>query len=146
MPEERAPYTQREAKLIFEWINKFHPKALQWRREQLGPVITHDEARLMKMLRRWCDAIFFEDDTVYIVEAAWAPDPGKVSQLELYKQLFPKTPKFVEWKDKPVKLIFLTTKLDVEVRDLCKERDIEYVVWLPDWGKEEWKKMIERGY
>ena len=146
MAEERKEHVMRESKLIFEWINKFHPNSLQWRRVQLGPVIEHEEARLMGVLRRWADAVFLAKDVVYIVEAAWAPDPGKVSQLELYKQLFPKTQKFSAWKDKEIKLIFLTTKIDKEVKDLCEEHGIEFVLYAPAWVKEQWEEMIKRGY
>lgn len=120
---------------MYEWVKKFHPTALQWRRPRIGPIPRPEEAKWYKMVRRYPDIVFYEKGIVYIVEAKVRADPAAIAQLELYIKLFPDTPEFVEFKDKPIKLIFLTSCDDLYLRKLCKEKNIEYVFYQPEWIK-----------
>ena len=83
---------------------------------------------------RWCDAIFIEDGFVNIVEAKLRPDLGTIGQLEGYKELFPVTPEFDQYKDWPIKMILLSPVLDLGVAQICTKKGITYEVWKPeDW-------------
>ena len=122
---------QSEAKLINRWLAEFHRTSLQWTRVRLGQVANKDEAKLYSVILRWCDAIFIEDGVVHIIEGKLRPDLGSIGQLEGYKELFYITPEFSQYWKWPVKLILLTTYLDLNIAELCKKKDINYIVWYP---------------
>lgn len=142
MPEVRKRHFPAEGKMVYEWVTKFHPFSLQWRRVRLGPLPKADKPMYYTQLRRFVDLLFYESGVVYLVEAKVRPDPGGISQLELYKELFPDTPEFSMYKDQPLKLIYLTTITDKVVEKMCNDRDIEYILFCPDWMKEYLNKRI----
>lgn len=144
MAVQRKRHFPAESKLVFEWTTKIHPYALQWRRVRVGPIPGDGDAKYYSPLRRYADLIFYEGGIVHLVEAKVRPDPGGISQLELYKQLFPKTPEYVQFKDQPIKLIYLTTFHDPEVKQMCEDREIEYVVYCPDWMKKYQEERLFR--
>lgn len=124
---------QGEAKLVNEWLRVNHPKALQWKRVRLGPLPKKEFSQLFKVAQRWADAIYFEDDVIHIVEAKMRPTATAIGQLELYRQLFPDTPEFSQFRGKDIKLIFITTAEDVPIKRLAEEKGIEYVVFAPEF-------------
>ena len=140
MAKTLKPYTPNESNLVYEWVKKFYPNSLQWRRVRLGPLPLQKDSAMYGILRRWADLIFKDKGIIYIVEAKMKPEPGAIGQLKLYNELFPKTPEFSEFKDLPRKLIFLTTVKDLELKKITIRDDIEYVVYQPDWVKEYWLK------
>ena len=123
---------QKESVLLVKWLAKFHRTDLQWRRVRLGQVATKEEAKYYKVILRWADAVFIKDGEVYIVEAKLRPDLGVIGQLEGYKKLFPTTPEFLTYKNWPVKMILLSPFLDLNIAELCKDKDIIYEVWEPE--------------
>lgn len=143
-PDIGKSYVPREGRLVVEWVQAFHPSALQWRKVRLGPLPNVREKAIYSVLRRYADLIFIEDRTVFIVEAKIRPEPGALGQLDLYAQLFPKTPEFSEFSTYPIKTILLTTTLDKEVKKLAAEYGTEYVVFAPDWAKEYVQSIILR--
>jgi len=48
------------------------------------------------------------------------------------------------FKDKPIKLIFLTTVRDAETEALCKEKGIIYEVFRPPWIVEYWHELLAK--
>lgn len=141
MPET---YVRRESHLVNDWLREFHPTSLQWRRVRLGPIPGTETPEFYGILRRWADIILYEDNTVFIIEAKMRPEPGAISQLELYGRLFPSTPEFTTYNKKKVRLIFLTTKEDPMVKSMATERNIEYVVYRPAWVEEWEKELLQR--
>ena len=83
----------------------------------------------------WIDAIYFEDDVVYLVEAKLKPKADAIGQLLLYRDLFSKTPEFTAFKGMPVKTVMLTTRKDANIERLASDNSIEYVVYAPFWVK-----------
>lgn len=122
---------QKESVLLTKWLAEFHRTNLQWKRVRLGQVANPEEAKLYKVILRWCDAIFIHDSVVYIVEAKLRPDLGTIGQLEGYKELFVITPEFSQYWNWPVKLILLSPVLDLNIAELCKKKEITYEVWQP---------------
>ena len=120
---------QKEGILLVKWLAKFHRTDLQWRRVRLGQVATKEEAKYYKVILRWADAVFVKDGEVYIVEAKLRPDLGVIGQLEGYKKLFPFTPEFTQYKNYNVRMILLSPFLDLNIAELCKDKDITYEVW-----------------
>ena len=118
--------------MLVTWLAAFHRTAPQWRRVRLGQVATKEEAKYYKVILRWCDAIFIEDSIVYIVEAKLRPDLGTIGQLEGYKELFIVTPEFQQYWNYPVKMILLSSYLDLNIAELCRKKDIAYEVWKPE--------------
>lgn len=144
MAEEKRKYTPVENRLLYEWCIKNYPKALQWRRVRVGPIPKSPEEKLYGVLRRWVDAVIFTGKKVILVEAKIRPHPDAIGQLLLYNELFPKTPEFSQLKDYPRELVFLTTKEDNAVRNLCRQHNIKFVVYRPKWIEEYWKELMKK--
>lgn len=126
---------QPEARFVNEWLATFHPNALQWRRVRLGTVPLVEHARLYRVTLRFADAIFLEDDVVHIVEAKLRKQAEAMGQLELYRELYRKTPEFSMFQDKQVKLILLTPRTDEDLNNLAAMKGIQVVVFTPEWLK-----------
>ncbi len=91
-------------------------------------------------LLRWADAIFIKDGIVHIVEAKLRPMPGALAQLELYNKLFPETPEFIQYKNWPRKLVFLTTILDTAIAEMTTEKGIDYEIFTEEEIKDAYKE------
>lgn len=122
------------------FLKETFPTCMTWKRVRLGYARDTDEEKYYKVLRRWADAIVYDGKDVYIIEAKVRPNPEGVAQLELYGQLFPKTPEFSALKDKPIKLIYLTGMTDNEIKELCESKGISYIVYQPEPIQEYWLK------
>jgi len=123
---------QQESVLLTKWLATFHRTSPQWKRVRLGQASGKEEAKYYKVILRWCDAIFIEDGAVHIVEAKLRPDLGTIGQLEGYKELFIVTPEFQQYWNYPVKMILLSSYLDLNIAELCRKKDIAYEVWKPE--------------
>jgi hypothetical protein len=126
---------QLEAKYVAEWLREFHPTALQWKRQRLGLFPDTAAGRMFSVVGKWVDAIYYENGTVYLVEAKLRQQSGAVSQLEIYLKSFGETPNFTDYWNFPRKGILLVTRVDNDVRDLAAEKNIEYIVYKPEWLK-----------
>lgn len=126
---------QQEAKYVAEWLRVTHPTALQWKRQRLGPFPDTAAGRMFSVVGKWVDAIFFEGGVVHLVEAKLRQQSGAISQLEIYLKTFGETPNFMEYWDKPRKGILLVPRIDHDVRLLAAEKNIEYIVYHPEWMK-----------
>lgn len=132
-------YTRWEIKLINEYIQENYPNCLQWRRVRLGPLPGTPPSKLYQGLRRWADRIIFTGKEVIILEGKMSPRAEGVTELEIYRKLFPETPEFSSLAKYPVRCVFLTTKHDETIETICKEHGIEYVVFAPEWTKKYWE-------
>ena len=121
----------KESQLVNKWLSEKHPSSLQWRRVRLGIVPDKEQARMFSVILRWADAIFIEDNTVFIVEAKLRPSAEAFGQLELYQELFRKTPEFQAYWDRPIKLVFLTMMLDQELWEHAERKGIKYEIFNP---------------
>ncbi|RLE76534.1 MAG: hypothetical protein DRJ44_03865 [Thermoprotei archaeon] len=135
-------YERREDKLLKEFLQKYFPDWLTWKRVRLGPVPKPEEYKWYQVVRRWADAVVYNGEKVIIIEAKIRAEPGAISQLLLYDKLFPKTPEFRLLKDKPRELLLLVGFPDPEVDELAKEHGIKVAVFCPKWLKEWWIKKI----
>lgn len=124
---------QNESKFVNEWLLINHPSALTWKRVRLGPMPAKGAGAFFGVVQRWVDAIFFEDDTVHIVEAKLQRDMGMISQLLDYREQFAVTPEFSQFRGKRVKLIALMPFNDRDIESMARKYDIEYVVFQPAW-------------
>lgn len=85
------------------------------------------------------DAIVLDASGVLIIETKMLPDAGAIGQLKLYRDLIPRTPRFEKISDKPIRMMLVTTRDDINVRALAENEGIEFEVFRPDWI-DEWEK------
>jgi len=122
----------KETDLLNAWLWEKHRTDVQWRRIRLGVMPTKELARMYSVIMRWADAIVLKDGVVLIIEAKVRPKPEPIAQLELYKKLFLQTPEFSAYKNWPIRLILLTSTLDLNIVEFCSEKDIEYEMFTID--------------
>lgn len=137
-------YRRVETRLMNEWFWIKHRNVQPWKRVRVGKVPPGFDVKMVGQIRRWADAIFEENETIYIVEAKMAPDPGTISQLEYYGKLFPQTPEFARFKNHPIVMIFLTSRMDEELKKFAQERGIIYELYEPQWAKDYWLNKLQQ--
>ena len=125
---------QQEARLVNEYLQDRFMTGLKWVRQRVGPFATKGDARNFGVTMRWADAIVKWNNIVYIIEGKMFPEFGGLAQLEEYAVLFKRTPDFQELWSYPVKLVYLTTREDFDVRSAAEVRGIEYVIFRPGWA------------
>lgn len=123
--------TLKESELVNMFLWNYHRTSPQWRRVRLGVVPTHEMARMYMVLLRWADAIYIENGEVFIVEAKLRPDSGAIGQLLLYKDLFRQTLEFRDYWPLKINMVFLCTRPDLNLMEVCTKHDIKYVVYDP---------------
>lgn len=116
----------KESDMLNAWLWEKHREDIQWRRVRLGVMPTKEMARMYMTILRWTDAIVISDGVVYIVEAKLRPEPGAIGQLELYGQLFVQTPEFEAYKNYPIKLMLLTSVMDLNMVEMTSKKNILY--------------------
>lgn len=125
---------QREARLVNEYLMKYWPNTIQWKRVRVGPSRNQEEAKMYQVLQRWADAILWNGEEIIIIEAKIRPTAGAVGQLEHYIELFPQTPEFKRYWNKPIKGVLLVAMPDVELASYATSKGLEYTVYQPDWA------------
>jgi len=118
-----------ETQLQNSWLWQFHRNSPTWKKVRLGRVANQSDAAIQKVLLRFADAIFVEENIVHIVETKISPSADAIGQLLLYERLFPETPEFSAYKDFPIKKIMLTTREDPAIRKLAEDNGIELVIY-----------------
>jgi len=139
---KKKPRMHWESRLVFDYVSERYPNALQWRRVQVGAIPKGKDPRMYGHLRRWADLIVYDGTEVVILEAKMKPAPGAISQLMLYLQLFPKTPEFSLYVDKPLRGVILTTMEDIEVRALAEAQGLDYEIYAPEWVRDYWTQIL----
>jgi len=119
----------KETDMLNAWLWDKHRTDLQWRRVRIGTLPTKELAREYMVLLRWVDAIVIHEGVVYLVEAKLRPEPGAIGQLELYNELFPHTLEFSAYQNWPVRMMLLTSIVDVNMVELCSKKNIIYTVF-----------------
>ena len=130
MPKHRQ---QLERKFVNEYIQEKlfdkHTQTSVW----LGPLPPGKEANMYMVVGRRADLVVFEPKQITIIEAKLEPTGDAIGQLKLYEQMFGQSPRFLQYEGRPLKLILLTTRVDLHVKDLAAAQNIEYKVFRPDW-------------
>ena len=134
---------QLERRFVNEFINT-ELAGKHWQtRVRLGPLPPGEDARLYMTKLRWADIVTFEPNIVTIYEAKLEPNSKAVGQLLEYKNLFFQSPHFAQYANAQVNLVFLTSRIDLPVQEVCESNGIEYKVFRPDWivfyEKRRWK-------
>lgn len=133
-----------ESKLVREYLIVRHERNLKWIRHEIGPYNPNNPSEYNGQLRRWADAIVDINDTVLLIECKMRPDHRAISQIDLYRNLFPLTPEFEYYADKPLRCMLLTTSMEYAVKETCDRWNIEYEVYVPSFMEDYNKVMLER--
>lgn len=144
VPKKRKVRVNWESKMVREYLVKIYPTNLKWVRHEIGPYNPNNPAEFNGQLRRWADAIVDINDTVLLIECKMRPDFKAISQIDMYRDIFPKTPEFKYYADKPLKCMLLTTSIEPAVKAQCKKWDIIYEVYVPSFMDEFTQMLIER--
>lgn len=138
MPRKWQP---REMRMLAEWLAEQWPRTEYLTRVRLGRIeprvdaaeLTAGELRAIGVHRRWADAVVLLPDRVLLIEAKIRPQPGVISQLELYARLLPHTPELAEHAEKPIEMILLYAIEDELINQLAREAGIRCIAYHPDW-------------
>lgn len=131
----------RETRLLSEWIVKTFPNDKVIYRVRLGQppgwaktsIDGGAPPEIYKIYQRWADAIIITPKELILIEAKIKPDPGVISQINLYEQLLPKTPELQEFMDLPTRKVLLMAQRDLDVEELARTQDIEIQYYSPPW-------------
>ena len=138
---DKRRWQPREMQMLSEWLAKTQSGKRWMTRVRLGsprsevplPTMSIEERSMIGVWRRWADAIILEDNKVTIVESAIRPQPGKISQLELYKMLFPLTPELEPWNKLEIDMILLYAIEDPATIALARQKGIRCIEYKPLW-------------
>jgi hypothetical protein len=141
MPKGARGWNPIESRLLSEYLAVAYPDAETHQRVRVGALhptldlagLTPEEQRAAGVWRRWADALVLLPAKTIIIETSVKPDPGKVSQLELYLYLFPSTPEYADRRALPVygELVFAVP--DPASQRLAEARGYAFVVYAPPW-------------
>ena len=138
---DKRRWQPREMQMVTEWLQKTQHGKRWMTRVRLGsptpstprPEMSLEERAMVGVWRRWADAIILEDTKVTLVEAAIRPNPGKISQLELYAMLLPHTPELEPWRGLPLTLVLLYAIEDPATTMLARQKGILCIQYQPPW-------------
>ena len=139
--KQKRSWQPREMQMLSEWLVKTQQGKRWMTRVRLGspkPSVPRaemslEERAMIGSWRRWADAVILTDDRVQIVEAAIRPNPGKISQLELYRLLLPHTPELTAWRGLPIDMILLYAIEDPATILLARQKGILCIEYKPTW-------------
>lgn len=151
-PRSSRPWTQRERRLLAEWLATAHPGAFVQSQVFLGRsepspmlgALTEAEIRRLGGNRRWVDAVVIDATTVHLYEAKIRLEVKAIAELDLYNRLFPFTPEFATWKDWPRQLHLLYAIEDPVVLAIAREDNILAHLYHPPWVDDYLKELAAR--
>lgn len=149
MPRKWQP---RELRMLSEWLAETYHDYEYRTRVRLGrieprvtsPGLTEQERRMIGVHRRWADAVVLLPDRVVLVEAKIRPQPGVISQLELYARLLPHTPELGRHAAFPVEMVLLYAIEDELINVMAREKGIRCVAYQPSWLDEYLEELYPR--
>ena len=150
MAQEKRQWQAREMRMVSEFLAKHYGEYETRTRVRVGSIhpdlkpeqLSNGERRAVGVWRRWADAVVFMPDRLILIEAAIRPEPGKISQLELYERLLPLTPELAEHKHKKIEKVLLFALEDPVLVEMARSRGIKAVYFCPEWISE-YMKILE---
>ena len=132
-----------ETRLLAEYLAMFYADYPCQERVRVGsyrgtleiPGLTPAEVRLLGVWRRWVDAVVLMPAETILIEAAIRPDPGDVSQLELYMHLWGSTPEFADRATLPTRGELVYAVPDPVIPMLAARRGFTVHLFRPAWVK-----------
>ena len=138
---KRRTWSPVESKLVSEFCAIRYPDRRVLQRVRVGQIpseldldgLEPEEIRMLGVWRRWVDALIIDPPYLRVIEAGMLPNPGDISQLELYMRLLPNTPDLEEFIDLVPVGVLVYAIDDPVVRTLASERDFTVEIFRPVW-------------
>ncbi len=134
-------WTPRELRFVSEYVAQTFPKDISIIRARLGApseslVDRFGLAMADKMIRpfkRWADALVITKDKVIIIEGKLRGTIGAISQLEFYGHLFPETPEYAQYANRPIELRIVAPWVDPDAENFARSKGIVIAYFNPPW-------------
>jgi len=148
----RRTWTPVESKFVSEFCAVRYPGKRVLQRVRVGQIpaeleldgLDPAEVRMLGVWRRWVDAVVVDPPVLRVIEASMLPNPGDVSQLELYLHLIPNTPDLWEFVDlEPVGLLVYAID-DPVIHRLARDRGYAIEIYQPAWLSQYLERLFPR--
>ena len=147
--DTQRAWQPREQEMAAAYLAERFPQAITLTRVRLGsipttellPLLEDHEVRMMSVFRRWADAIAITSDTLYLMEMAIRPNPGKISQIQLYRRLLPHTSELQQYLPREIAMQLVYAVEDPVIVIMAREAGIQPVFFRTP-AVEEYLKII----
>lgn len=132
----------REMRMVSEYIAQKYAGYESATRVRLGslhpelelPGLSEAEKNmLMGAYNRWADAVVITPTSLILIEGAILPEVGDISKLELYAELLPRTPRYVQYADREIVKELVVALEDPVLMMLARRHGVRVVFFCPDW-------------
>jgi len=133
-----------ETRLLMEYLAQAYPDD-RWLtnvklgtdlRPRTGVELTEKELRMLRVYKRYADAIVIQPGRVIVIEAAIWKAIEKVGPLLQYLALVPHTAELQPFLDRQVVGELMVAVTDAVADKLCRDHGIRYTVFAPPWLEE----------
>jgi hypothetical protein len=136
--------TQASTRLLHEWSLTQPWDAPPIYELRLGPtplmgnvgVLTPQVEAMLRNFNRYADMIGITRGEIQVIEAKMFPDPGAISQVELYVNLVHYTPLLQQYSGRIVQPVILVALSDPVMAQVAMSKGIRWVVYTPDWASD----------
>ena len=97
-------------------------------------VLTPQVEAMLRVFNRYADMVGIVPGQIQVIEAKMFPDPGAISQVELYANLIHYTPVLAQYPGRIVQPVILVALDDAVMHQMATARGIEWRVYTPDWA------------
>lgn len=111
------------------WAKRLSPDVPRWYNVRMGKLPDVEMASAYKVIQGYADLVYIENGKVNIVEFKTRDFRGAIGQLQSYRQEFNKTPEFEPYKNYPITLGLVASKLDTATKELAASVGITYEVF-----------------
>lgn len=149
---KRRSWSPVESKLVAEFAAVRYPDKRTIQRVRVGQIpseidvegLDPAEIRMLGVWRRWVDLVIVDPPFLRVIEAAMLPDPGDISQLDLYMQLIPATPELQEFIDLEPRGMLVYAIDDPVIRRLAADRGYTVEIYQPAWLSQYLERVFPR--
>ena len=139
---------QIEKRMMREYLDQNYANWVHLVRQRLGALVPPGqpgeiisfEEKYAKGFRRWADVVAHNLTEVVIIEFKVRADIEGVAQLEFYNSLFETTEELKPLWKLPRRMEFVVGFPDPVVNREAVNRNINFIVYQPEWLKEYWLK------
>jgi len=134
---------QREGRLLKEWIWEHHPDVPVHYNYPLGEHAEEKGFKEYMTLAPRCDALYVDDEVIFIVEAKIVDEHKGIAELLNYKRLVPKTTSLRQYIGLPIELILLRAREKPDVTEAAIDAGITPVLFRPKWVVEYLTELVK---
>lgn len=133
-----------ETRLLMEYLLLTYPSWPWFTNMKLGTdipaksgvVLDEAERRLLRVYKRYADAVVITDSEIIVIEATISRSTDKVGPLLQYVSLVPHTPELRPFLGRMVVGVILSAVPDAVAENLARKVGVRYVTFTPPWLEE----------